>query len=1805
MTHFYFAKAKMLKFYILALFVFPLPTLLAQVPSYVPSNGLIGWWPFNGNANDESGNGHDGVVNNVNLTFDRKGISNSAYTFNGTSSYINISRQTQLNGAAGTINAWIKSSSLLSSQAVIFGQSNGRPQLVVEAERSTSPNKAAIDWKASDGTFPSAFSTSDIDNGNWMMVTGIYGQNFLKIYVNGTLEDSVSTNLNQDNCSTDDIQIGGFYSVSANCGNVVGLSQMFNGLIDDVGFWDRPLTNTEIQNLYIPPTCSYGDTIYQSRYNQICPNDSVHLFASGPAKGLIFHDKGSNTNGWRYMETPIQDFSSGLALGCPNGPNATTSTAVGTGLLNSTNIDGICFDTNYAATKSLLYSLNGYNDWFLPSQGDFLLMHLNLHSKGVGNFQNYTGANWVVQNFNRYWTSSLIAQYGYAFDFGNGSTISTQPLVVFGRNELNRVRPARFVSGDVKYLWSTGDTTPNISVNPAQTTTYYLTVTHNGLVCTDSTTIVVSGTPGNFAPYGRDSVVLCSDSARLDAGPGYVSYLWSNGANSKVTFVHTPGWYTITVVDSIGCSGVDSVFVYNSDLSASLIVDQNASCFGGNNGRAILSISGGTGPYSINWSNGSTSNDTLANLSAGSYWVLVTDALGCSQSDTFLISQPNSALTATTSVGNVLCQGNSTGSVVLNVNGGTAPYSFLWSNGSTAPNLQNVAAGAYSVIVTDANGCLVQAAATVAEPTAPLSGTFHTDSVTCFGGIDGSGYITVSGGVPPYQFIWSNGSTNDSINNISSGYYSVLITDANGCSLTKGDTIFESATPLSFTANLGDVLCYGDSSGSVTITPSGGRAPYTIQWSDNDSVFVRNGLLANMYLFTLTDALGCAVTDSVEIHEPQFALTAATSKTNVSCHGGNDGSVAVVASGGTGPYSYTWLTNPPRSGNALINVSAGIYPVMVVDANGCQYTTSLVVTEPAALVNTATVQHVQCFGQPNGSAVVQTSGGTAGYQYAWNGGAFTSNNSMGGLDTGLNYVEILDANGCSDSIAFVVNGPPSPIQHVASTTNVSCHGLSNGSAQVIASGGSGSLQITWNTVPISVGSSLIGRPAGTYKYTILDLVHGCMYVDSVVISQPNAPLSHSTTITDVLCHGDSSGSALVTPLGGSSPYSINWSSPSIVGFNPTSLWAGWHFFTLTDANGCLLSDSLEIKEPLVPLTLATGFTNVLCYGDSTGSAWVSASGGTGPYVVLWSANNATNDTLTGIPSGTYSVTVTDSVGCSATRIITVQQPQSPLSITTLSQPALCFGTNSGTAAVIVQGGTGPYSIIWSDTLGSTTTSITQLYSGWYIVDVTDLNGCSILDSVFVGQPSSSLSIQSGTTSVGCFGSATGSAWVSANGGTAPYTYLWPHNGTTNDSITNLSAGTYLIQVQDANQCSETLSISITQAAPLTSITSQQHILCKGDSTGSITVSPQGGWSPYRIVWNTGDTNMVINNLYAGMYSAVITDSLGCSDSIFIQITEPQSPLNSIGLSTDATCSGSIDGSIQVIASGGVGPYSYSLNSQTPITQGIFTSLSAGTYICTITDANGCTITDTFQINEPNPISFISAVDPVTCSGNSDGAIDLTISGGTNSYNVIWSNGATGPKLSGISGGWYQFSINDGNGCGLTDSIFVAEPDVLLLTLSVLHPECSNSFNGSITGIATGGSGSYSFTMNNNSSNGIEPNLGIGTYNVSVVDANGCSESSTIQLSAQRTPCVEIPNWFSPNGNGTNDSWEIPGFEYGNYTLYVVNVLGQKIYEVSSDNYVPWDGTFNGEPLPNGDYYYVISSSDENEPTFAGYVTILR
>ncbi len=229
-------------------------TTFAQIPNYVPTNGLVGWWPFNGNANDESGNGNNGTVNGATLTSDRNGIANKAYSFDGLDDYINILYSNILHGQKGSINTWIQTNGNFTSQKSIFSQSSGRPQLVAESQGANgnqSSNSAAIHWKSTNGLFPCAQTTSSVDNSEWIMITALYSVDSFKIFVNGNFEAISITNLIQDNCSLNDFQIGGIYNLNSNCGQSTGFSQMFNGKIDDIAFYNRALTDCEIKNLYI------------------------------------------------------------------------------------------------------------------------------------------------------------------------------------------------------------------------------------------------------------------------------------------------------------------------------------------------------------------------------------------------------------------------------------------------------------------------------------------------------------------------------------------------------------------------------------------------------------------------------------------------------------------------------------------------------------------------------------------------------------------------------------------------------------------------------------------------------------------------------------------------------------------------------------------------------------------------------------------------------------------------------------------------------------------------------------------------------------------------------------------------------------------------------------------------------------------------------------------------------------------------------------------------------------------------------------------------------------------------------------------------------------------------------------------------------------------------------------------------------------------------------------------------------------------------------------------------------------------
>lgn len=434
-----------------------------------------------------------------------------------------------------------------------------------------------------------------------------------------------------------------------------------------------------------------------------------------------------------------------------------------------------------------------------------------------------------------------------------------------------------------------------------------------------------------------------SATVAVTGGTSPYTYLWSNGAAATSITNLISGSYSVTVTDANGCTANNSVNISQpaAALSVAPSVSQQVSCYGGANGSISIAVSGGTTPYTYNWSNGAVTQN-ISGLNAGAYTVTVTDANGCTQQQSATVTQPSAALSGILSVTqNASCYGWSNGAITSAIAGGTAPYSYQWSNGANTQNITSLVAGVYTLTVTDANGCLYNQSATVSQPAAALSSATQVNqNVSCYGGNNGSASVSVNGGTPPYAYFWSNGSATSSINGLSSGNYSVLITDQNGCTVTGTVNIQQPVAALAATAGaIQNVDCFGSASGSASVSVSGGTSPYTYLWSNGA---VTQNLVAvgtGTYTLTVTDQNGCTNQVQLNISQPAAALTANTNvNQNVDCFGGNNGSVQLMVNGGTSPYNYSW-----SNGAVTQNISgliAGSYTVTVTDANGCVFSTT-------------------------------------------------------------------------------------------------------------------------------------------------------------------------------------------------------------------------------------------------------------------------------------------------------------------------------------------------------------------------------------------------------------------------------------------------------------------------------------------------------------------------------------------------------------------------------------------------------------------------------------------------------------------------------------------------------------------------------------------------------------------------------------------------------------------------------------------------------------------------------------------------
>jgi len=819
------------------------------------------------------------------------------------------------------------------------------------------------------------------------------------------------------------------------------------------------------------------------------------------------------------------------------------------------------------------------------------------------------------------------------------------------------------------------------------------------------------------ATCGPHSVVVsspsvCGSNISLTAPTGG-TYSWTGPCIVGSTTAQTisascSGTYTVTVTSPDGCKDTLQKVVTITPTLSVTATSTNGGCT--TKGTATANPTGGTPPYTYAWSNGNT-NSKDTGLAAGNYTCTVT-AAGCTKTVTVTITGGGS-ITTTIAPVNEKCHGGTNGSAVATPAGGSAPYTFKWNSGQTTSSLSNIGAGTYTCTVKDATGCTTTQTVTITQPTPIITSTDSTG--TPCGGTTGTAGVSATGGTAPYTYSWSNGKTTSSITNLSGGVYTAIVTDHNGCDTTVHIVVPTTNGPRDSIVSSVNVLCFGGNNGDAIVGVKGGTPPYTYSWNTApvQTTDTASKLTAGSYAVNITDNTGCIATATVNITQPP-QLRDSINSVNVLCFGGNNGSATVDIKGGTPTYTYSWNTAPVQTTVTASNLTAGAYTVNVVDKNGCKDSSSVTITQPAALTLTGSAFPVTCFGQCNGSATVIPSGGTPTYTYSW-----TSGSSIGAataLCAGPYTVTVTDANSCAIDTSFTIT-QPTAIALTKSDVPAQC-GQANGSATVTASGGTPGYTYSWSNGLTT--STITNIKAGTYCCTVTD-ANKC--TDSICVVVPNiSGVNVSITASaNVTCFGGNNGSATALASGGTAPYTYAWAATPASGTNATvsNLTAGPYTVTVTDNNGCTDTAIVHIIQP-TPVTVTSQGTTI-CPGKTATLTGIG-SGGTPAYTYNWTPGGSGQSiTVSPAATATYTVIATDNNNCAsapATIVVTVR----PLPKVIAGPPASVCAGSSATIGAVGSSGDSIYTYLWSPG-GATNSSIqvSPLVTTTYTVLLTD--GC--------------------------------------------------------------------------------------------------------------------------------------------------------------------------------------------------------------------------------------------------------------------------------------------------------------------------------------------------------------------------------------------------------------------------------------------------------------------------------------------------
>ncbi|MEM7102504.1 MAG: T9SS type A sorting domain-containing protein [Bacteroidota bacterium] len=1357
--------------------------------------------------------------------------------------------------------------------------------------------------------------------------------------------------------------------------------------------------------------------------------------------------------------------------------------------------------------------------------------------------------------------------------------------------------PATGGFGNLTFSWTSDEgftaNTANPSHAPQFSDRYYLTISDEaGCISRDTVEGIVNRLPAISiskthvtcagSPEGSIELTLASGTPPYDG-------LWNDGNSDLIRNNLVADTYTVSVTDDKGCQKVQDILIFDLNPFTLDAGDDFVLCVGDTVALGgAPTLLGGAPPHSIQWfpatglDDASITNPNTFTDVDRQYVLTVMDSLNCIFLDTINVTVRDKPVINPV-VTEILCGDEAEGAIDLAISSGEMPFNISWNDGSNLENRTDLADGYYAATVTDANSCLATSEFLLEEPapyvisagddknicfgdsvtlgvgvdaaiinmvnfqwtpnynmdddqvltpivnpevdtmyiltTVDTIGCMKTDSVlvnlndgvtvdasisqpSCNTGDDGVIALTISAGTPPYNVIWSDGSTDANRSGLTPGTYAVTVTDsspgANPCEF-ETSYLLEEAADLVVNFGPDPAICEGE---SVVLNGMVTNLNATYNWSPAlslDFTDIANPtatpLTNTQYYVTVTDLVGgCIVEDSVMVTiNPLPIIDAGLDQTICA-----DESAMLQAMGGL---TYMWSPSEGLDQTDIANPTANpsdttTYIVIGTDANNCS--SSANVTVNVNSLPTLSIDGLQSDYCAN-DGLVTLAGTPIGGSFTLDGnGVMSFDPSM--LSLGMHTIEYAytDVNNCSNTISQNINILSFPNIELGNDTTIFV-----GESVILDATIPGGIY-EWSD--ITDGATLTVTQSGTYSVTVTN-ANNCVAIDMIVVNVNSNIALNAMEDNPVICNGEANGQATITANGGVAPYTYLWDNGE-TSATATMLSGGSHSFTVVDSEGFNAMGSVIINEPQALTAMATANQNVLCNGEMTGQATAMPMGGTGNYTFTWD-NGETTQTATLLDAGQHVVSITDANGCITQASVSITEPVVLNLTTTEDQSVTCFGNGDGFATAFPTGGTIPYTFLWDN--GLTDQSIGNLSGGTYVVTLTDANGCTTTSSVTIQESGSTLVANAVLESlVLCNGESNGQATASASGGTAGYTFLWD-NGETTATAVALNAGDHTVSITDAFGCLATKTINITEPVALSSTVSEDlAVACNGESNGQATIIPSGGTMPYTYLWDNGETNQTAIMLDAGDHTVSLTDANGCLTEGMVTIAEPELIIASATADADVLCNGSSNGIATASSTGGTGAYTFLWDNGE--TDAMAVMLDAGDHTVTITDGNGCLSAASITINEPDQLVIMAEEDQsVLCNGESNGQATVSLTGGTAPFTYAWDNGETDPTATGLNSGLHAVTVVDINGCTENTTVEITAPETLIA--SIVSTDDTGSGNGTAAVIPFGGTPPYSYEWDTDpvQTDSLITGLDAGLYTATLTDANGCTVVESVEV----------------------------------------------------------------------------------------------